>query len=73
MLFRSSVSGAYAYVGYKGGSEAGVMNMTYLLRTRDGRAYAVTGSWNDPAAALMEGRFSSLMARLVQLIAREPA
>ena len=63
-------SGALAYVGYKGGSEPGVLNLTWLVRSRAGAWHVVTGSWNDPAAPLEELRFVGLMARAVEL-ARE--
>lgn len=57
----------WAYVGYKGGSEDGVMSMTWLLRTHTGTWFAVSGSWNNPAAALDEPRFAALMRRLAKV------
>jgi len=60
--------GELAYVGYKGGSEPGVLNLTWLVRNRAGAWHAVTGSWNDPAAPLDDQRFIALMARAVQLV-----
>jgi len=57
-----------AYLGYKGGSEPGVLNLTWLVRNRAGAWHAVTGSWNDPAAPLDDQRFIALMARAVQLV-----
>jgi len=59
----------WSYVGYKGGSEPGVMAMTFLLRAKDGGWWALSGSWNDPAAAVDEVRFAGLMARAVELAA----
>ena len=59
--------GALAYVGYKGGSEPGVLNLTWLVRSRAGAWQVVTGSWNNPDAPLEEQRFVALMARAVQL------
>jgi hypothetical protein len=56
------------YVGYKGGSEPGVISMSFLLQSKAGQYYAVTGSWNDPAKAVDEGKFTALMLRLVQAI-----
>jgi beta-lactamase class A len=56
------------YVGYKGGSEPGVINMTFLVRNRGGTWHAVSGSWNDPAAPVDEARFAALMLRAVQLV-----
>ncbi|KQM17467.1 serine hydrolase [Novosphingobium sp. Leaf2] len=57
----------WAFVGYKGGSEDGVMSMTWLLRTHAGTWFAVSGSWNNPAAALDEPRFAALMRRLAKV------
>ncbi|RHW17950.1 serine hydrolase [Sphingomonas gilva] len=53
----------FAYLGYKGGSEPGVIAMNYLLKTRAGRWFAVTGFWNDPAKAVDDLRFATLMHR----------
>jgi len=58
----------FAYVGYKGGSEPGVLSLTWLVRSRAGVWHVVTGSWNDPAAALDEARFIGLMQRALQLV-----
>ena len=59
----------FAYVGYKGGSEAGVLAMHYLVRTRRGAWYAVSASWNDPAATLPEQTMVALVTRLLQHVA----
>jgi hypothetical protein len=64
----ASTAAELGYVGYKGGSEPGVLNMTFLVRNRAGLWHAVTGSWNDPAAAVDEARFGALMLRAVQLV-----
>lgn len=58
----------FDYVGYKGGSEPGVLNLSWLVRSRAGAWHVVTGSWNNPAAPLDEARFIGLMARAVQLV-----
>jgi hypothetical protein len=63
-----AVAGEFAYFGYKGGSEPGVLNMSFLLRSREGRWLAVSATWNDPVAALDEARFAALMSRLVRLM-----
>jgi beta-lactamase class A len=62
------VRGAFAYVGYKGGSEPGVLNLTWLVRSRAGAWHVITGSWNNPAAPLDEQRFIGLLARAVQTV-----
>jgi beta-lactamase class A len=60
----------FAYAGYKGGSEAGVLSLAFLLRRRDGRWLAVAATWNDPAAKLDENRLLLLMSRLLPLLAK---
>ena len=64
----SGVAGQYDYLGYKGGSEIGVINMTFLVRTRAGGWHAVSVSWNNPKAPLDEQKFVALMNRAVSLI-----
>ncbi len=59
----------WAYVGYKGGSEPGVLDMTLLLRAKSGGWYALSGTWNNPDAALAEGRLIGLMSRAATLAA----
>jgi beta-lactamase class A len=59
--------GELAYIGFKGGSEPGVLNLTWLVRNRAGAWQAITGSWNNPDAPLEEQRFIGLIARAVQL------
>ncbi len=57
--------GDWRYLGYKGGSEPGVISMSYLLLSRQGRWYAVTASWNNSDKAVNESRFSELLTRLL--------
>jgi hypothetical protein len=59
----------WQWVGYKGGSEPGVMNMTLLLQAKNGDWYVLAGSWNDPARAVDEVRFASLIDRAAALAA----
>ena len=58
----------FAYVGYKGGSEPGVISMTALLRDSAGKARVVSASWNNPAAAVDELAFVALVSRAVELL-----
>ena len=62
-----SVRQDFAYIGYKGGSEPGVLNLTWLVQSRTGAWHAVTGTWNNPAAPVEEGTFLGLMQRTLQL------
>ena len=58
----------FAYFGFKGGSEPGVLNLSFLLRARSGRWMAVSATWNNEAAVLDEARFVTLMSRLIGLM-----
>lgn len=58
----------FAYVGYKGGSEPGVIDLTWLLRDKAGAWSVVTASWNDAEGPVDEGRFQELALRLIRLV-----
>lgn len=59
----------WQYVGFKGGSESGVIAMTLLLQAKDGRWHALSASWNNGAAAVEDMRFAGLIGRAVELAA----
>jgi beta-lactamase class A len=61
----------WRYVGYKGGSEMGVISMSYLLQSKTGKWFVVSGSWNDVAKPVDDSRFAVLMERLVSSVAVE--
>lgn len=56
------------YAGFKGGSEPGVINLTYLVRNQAGQWHAIVGTWNNPAAAVEDSRFVGLLGRAIQLV-----
>lgn len=57
----------WTYVGYKGGSEPGVLNLSQLLQRKDGRWFAVSMSWaHDRPVDLMQ--FSGIMTSAVRLL-----
>jgi len=58
----------FDYFGFKGGSETGVLNLSFLLKARSGRWMAISATWNNEAAALDEARFVALMSRLIALM-----
>lgn len=60
----------WSYVGYKGGSEAGVINMTYLLKDQKGEWYSVSASWCNPLAPVDDAKFASLIGTLLRMIPR---
>ncbi|MFM9851454.1 MAG: serine hydrolase [Sphingomonadaceae bacterium] len=64
----SGEAARFAYVGYKGGSEIGVFAMNFLVQTKAGAWYSVTGSWNNGDAAVNSARFEALMSRALAFI-----
>jgi len=56
-------------IGYKGGSEPGVLNMTYRLHRDDGRVFCLTFGWNDTADALQNERLFALVRDAAALLA----
>ncbi|MES2445435.1 MAG: serine hydrolase [Pseudomonadota bacterium] len=62
-------AGRWAWVGYKGGSEPGVINMTLLLQGKDQAWYVITASWNNTEAAIDEARFAGLVSKAAELAA----
>lgn len=58
----------FDYFGFKGGSEPGVLNLSFLLKARSGRWMAVSATWNSETTTLDEARFVALMSRLIALM-----
>jgi hypothetical protein len=59
----------WGWIGYKGGSEPGVINMTLLMQAKAGAWYAMAASWNNPQAPLDEERFVALVRKAAALAA----
>ncbi len=59
----------WKYFGYKGGSEPGVISMSFLAQSKAGDWYAISGSWNNPTAEVNKEAFAALMTRLVDSVA----
>jgi len=57
----------WAYVGYKGGSEPGVLNFTWLLTDKAGRDHALVLSWNNADAALDQSALELIGQRILAL------
>ena len=58
----------WQYLGYKGGSEAGVMSLNFLTKSWQGRKYIISMHWNDVNQPVDEGRFLALATRLLNLL-----
>lgn len=59
----------FRYVGFKGGSEPGVLSLNLLAEAQDGRWYAVVGDWHRADAAVDEAAFVALVSRALALVA----
>ena len=57
-----------AYMGYKGGSETGVVNLTWLLHSRSGHRYAMSAGWNNPKGEVNTPELVGLMESAMNLI-----
>lgn len=62
-------SDQWSYIGYKGGSEPGVLAMAFLMQRKDGQWFVLTAAWNNPAADVDEAAFAALMQRAGELLA----
>lgn len=54
----------WAYAGFKGGSEPGVLNLTWLLQDKAGRWFVLAMTWNNPVADVDAPTFALLADRL---------
>ena len=59
------------YIGYKGGSEPSVINLSWLLQDRTGEWHVVTLSWNNPDAPVDPEVFRALARRAIALAGLE--
>lgn len=59
------------YFGYKGGSEPGVLSYNFLLRSKAGKAYALSVNWNNEQQSLQENELLALTTRLINLLAEQ--
>lgn len=55
------------YAGYKGGSEPGVLNLSWLLRDESGKWVVVTISWNNEDAVVDQSTLELLAMRAIAL------
>jgi len=62
----------FDYVGFKGGSEPGVVTLNFLVRRKDGRWLAIAAGWHRNDAGVEENRLIMLMTRALVLLADAP-
>lgn len=62
-----AIKANWGYIGYKGGSEPGVLNLTWLLTDKEGGDWVLTLGWNNPAAVVDEGKLEAIAQRILLL------
>jgi beta-lactamase class A len=62
----------FDYVGFKGGSEPGVVTLNFLVQRKDGRWLALAAGWHRNDAGVEENRLIMLMTRALVLAAEMP-
>lgn len=55
------------YVGFKGGSEPGVLNFSYVLQDAEGAWSVVTMGWNNPEAEVDQQQLNLIAMRAIAL------
>lgn len=63
----SSADDIYSRIYYKGGSEPGVLNFTWLVYDKQSQPHILAMSWSNPDAVLDETTFELLAQRLLLL------
>ncbi len=63
----------WSYVGFKGGSEPGVVNLTWLARRADGKWFVVVAAVNDDSKIVDEGLVANAGAGTLQILGAEAA
>jgi len=58
----------WPYIGYKGGSEPGVLALSFLMRSAKGDWYAMAATWNNPKAPVDEAKMFGLLQRVGELV-----
>ncbi|MDJ0643741.1 MAG: serine hydrolase [Erythrobacter sp.] len=57
----------WKYVGYKGGSEPGVLNLTWLLVDEEDNAHILALSWSNPDANVEQTQLELIAQRILSL------
>ena len=62
-----AIKANWRYVGFKGGSEPGVLNLTWLLTDKTGSDWVLTLGWNNEAAVVDQGKLEAIAQRILLL------
>jgi hypothetical protein len=66
-----SLDQRFDFVGFKGGSEPGVLCLSWLLKRADGRWFTLVLVWNDAEESVNQGELLGLAATSARLLAAE--
>lgn len=61
-------SDSFSYMGFKGGSEPGVLSLNWLLHTRDGKRYSLSAIWNNPAKNVDVAQLAGIISAAPKLL-----
>jgi hypothetical protein len=61
----------WPWVGFKGGSEPGVLNLNWILERADGRIFVLSANLNDPAQLIDQDTTIRLLMGAMELLAEE--
>lgn len=62
-----AIKANWRYIGFKGGSEPGVLNLTWALRDAAGQDWLLTLGWNNDAAVVDQGKLEAIAQRILLL------
>ncbi len=62
-----TIKGKWPYIGFKGGSEPGVLNLTWALKDAAGQDWLLTLGWNNDAAVVDQGKLEAIAQRILLL------
>jgi beta-lactamase class A len=58
----------FAYLGFKGGSEPGVLSLNFLVQTKSGHWFAVAIAWHRPDGVVSEAQLIPIATRTLRLL-----
>ncbi|MFN0206478.1 MAG: serine hydrolase, partial [Planctomycetota bacterium] len=58
----------FGFVGFKGGSETGVINLTHVFETKSGDRYVTAATWNNPKAPVDDAAFVAIVQGVIEIL-----
>jgi len=59
----------FPFIGYKGGSEPGVLSLNYLLQRKDKTWFTLSATWNDEKSSLDDDQLTDLLVSATKVLA----